>query len=168
MNLLVLAFTLLVAALLQALFPASRWTGFAPVPVLASLVLYYALTRPRAILLAAAAGAGLVQDSLAQIPLGYSVFCYCVASLVVERVRDTMVVGQWTTHLALGALLNAGVTMALLLLLAKDGLIAPAPGHILLRLLGALVLGGLVAPPVFQALDRLEKTLGLVETESEA
>ena len=168
MSLLALVFTLLMAALAQAVFPASRWTGYSPVPVLTSLVLYYALVRPRGILLTAAVGAGLVEDSLAQMPLGYSVFCYCVVALVVEHVRDTMLVRQWTTHVAFGALAYFGVTLTILLLLAKDGLIVPDVGHTLLRLVGSLLLGGVTAPLVFHALDSLEKTLGMVEAEADA
>jgi rod shape-determining protein MreD len=167
MSFLALLFTLFMAALLQALFPASRWSGYAPVPVMASLVVYYSLVRPRAVLLSAAVGAGLIEDSLSQMPLGYSVFCYCVVGLVVEYVRENVLIRHWTTHMAFGALVNLGVTVANLLLLAKDGLIVPDVGHTLLRLVGALLLGGVTAPLVFQALDHLEKMLGMVDVEEE-
>lgn len=165
MNVLALLFALIMAALLQALFPASRWTGYAPVPVMASLVIYYALVRPRAILLLAAIGAGLVEDSLGQMPLGYSVFCYCVVGLVVEHFRDSLLVRQSSTHVMVGALVNLGVTLAIMLLLAKDGLIVPDVLHTVLRLLGAVLLGAVTAPLVFAALAHLEQTLGMVEEE---
>lgn len=168
MSVLALIFTLLMAALLQAIFPAARWTGYAPVPVMTSLVVYYALVRPRGILLTAAVGAGLMEDSLGQMPLGYSIFCFCVVGLVVEYFRENMMVRQWSTHVAFGAVANAGVTLALLLLLAKDGLIVPDVLHTLLRLVGAFILGGITAPLVFRAVDSLEKTLGMVEVEDEA
>lgn len=165
MNVLALIFALIVAALLQALFPASRWTGYAPVPVMVSLVIYYALVRPRSILLLAAVGAGLVEDSLGQMPLGYSVFCYCVVGLVIEHFRDSLLVRQGSTHVMVGALVNLGVTLAIMLLLAKDGLIVPDVLHTLLRLLGAVLLGAVTAPLVFAVLARLEQTLGMVEEE---
>ena len=168
MNLLALIFSLLVAALVQALLPTTRWTGYAPVPVMASVVLYYALLRPRAILLAAAVGAGLVEDSLGQMPLGYSVFCYCVMGLLVEHFRDSLLVRQWTTHAMLGLLANLGLTLVLMLLLAKDGLIVPDLLHTVLRLVGALLLGAVTAPVVVAALDSLEQTLGMADEEAEA
>jgi len=167
-NLLALVFSLLVAALVQALIPTTRWTGYAPVPVMASVVLYYALLRPRAILLAAAVGAGLVEDSLGQMPLGYSVFCYCVMGLLVEHFRDSLLVRQWTTHAMLGLLANLGLTLALMLLLAKDGLIVPDLLHTVLRLVGALLLGVVTAPVVVAALESLEQTLGMADEEAEA
>lgn len=168
MNLLALVFSLLVAALVQALIPTTRWTGYAPVPVMASVGLYYALLRPRAILLAAAVGAGLVEDSLGQMPLGYSVFCYCVMGLLVEHFRDSLLVRQWTTHAMLGLLANLGLTLALMLLLAKDGLIVPDLLHTVLRLVGALLLGAVTAPVVVAALESLEQTLGMADEEAEA
>ena len=166
MNVLALIFALIAAALLQALFPASRWTGYAPVPVLASLVVYYALVRPRAVFLFAAVGAGLVEDSLGQMPLGYSIFCYCVAGLVVERFRDSLLVRQASTHVMVGALVNLGATLTVMLLLAKDGLIVPDVLHTIMRLMGALILGGAATPLVFSALCSLEQTLGMVEEDS--
>ncbi len=168
MNLLALIFSLLVAALVQALLPTTRWTGYAPVPVMASVVLYYALLRPRGVLLAAAVGAGLVEDSLGQMPLGYSVFCYCVMGLLVEHFRDSLLVRQWTTHVMLGLLANLGLTLALMLLLAKDGLIVPDLLHTVLRLVGALLLGAVTAPVVVAALESLEQTLGMADEEAEA
>jgi cell shape-determining protein MreD len=168
MNVLALIFALVVAALVQALLPATRWTGYAPVPVMASVVVYYALLRPRPMLLAAAVGAGLVEDSLGQMPLGYSVFCYCVVGLVIEHVRDSLLVRQWTTHVTLGLLVNLGVTLAVLLLLAKDGLIVPDVWHTVLRLGGAMLLGAVTAPFIFALLEHMDQTLGMVDEEADA
>lgn len=167
MNVLALIFALLVAALVQALLPATRWTGYAPVPVMASLVVYYALLRSRPMLLAAAVGAGLVQDSLGQMPLGYSVFCYCVAVLIIEHYRDSLLVRQWSTHVTLGLLVNLGVTLATLLLLAKDGLIVPDLLHTILRLGGAMLLGAATAPFIYALLEQLDQTLGMVDEEAD-
>lgn len=165
MTFLAMLFTLVVAALLQALLPTARWTGYTPVPVLMSLVLYYALMRPRSVMLQAAIGAGLIEDSMGQMPLGYTVFSYCVLALVVESVRDTVLVRQWTTHVALGALGNLAITLTTMLLLIKDGLIALHLPHLVVRAVGALILGGAVAPLVCASIDALERTLGLVEQE---
>jgi rod shape-determining protein MreD len=163
-----IAFALLTAALTQAIIPTTAWTGWAPTPTLCGLVLYYALVRSRGLILEVAVLAGLVEDSLSLVPLGTSSFAYAVAGLAIERVRDDVVVRQWTTHVVFGALLNLAVTVFALLILLKDGLIAPPPAHVALRLAGSLALGGAVAPIVFHLMLALEAWLGLTEAETEA
>lgn len=163
MTQLALWFALIVGAVVQAMLPATAWTGWAPAPVMAALVIYFALMRPRAVMLEVAILAGLVEDSLGQMPLGYSAFCYSVAGLVVEHYRDTVVVRQWTTHAMFGALVSFGVTLVSYALLAKDGLIAPDLLHALLRLAGAFALGAVTAPLVFAAMEALERQLGNIE-----
>jgi hypothetical protein len=96
------------------------WLGYAHAPLLLGLVLYYALTHDLFFLLTACFLAGILQDSLGLIPLGYSAFCFCVVGLVVIRSRELMFVRQWTTHLALGAVSAAGVSLALSLMLVLN------------------------------------------------
>lgn len=165
MNQVALIFALLIAAVVQAMLPTTAWTGWAPAPVMGALVIYYALVRPRALVLEAALLAGLVEDSLSQMPLGTSSFGYAVAGLIIERYREDVVVRQWTTHVVFGALVSVGVTLFSMLMLMKDGLIQPPVLYIALRLVGALVLGGLVTPFVFFLMEHLEHTLGHVEAE---
>ncbi len=162
-----IVFALLMAALAQAVVPTTAWTGWAPAPVMCGLVVYYALVRPRGLVLEVALLAGLVEDSLSQMPLGTSSFAYAVAGLVIERYRDDVVVRQWTTHVVFGALVNLAVTVFALLMLLKDGLIEPAPAHAALRLAGAFVLGGAVTPMVFHLMTSLDETLGLAEAEAD-
>lgn len=168
MSALALAFALLMGAVLQAVLPAPAWTGFAPTPILASLVVYYALLRSRGTLIFAAVLAGIVEDSLGQMPLGYTSFFYALAGLGVEYFRETVVVRQWTTHVMFGAVVNLAVSLAIFLLLAKDGLVSPPAPLVALRLAGAFVLGGVTAPIVFHAMQSLEETLGIVEAEEDA
>jgi rod shape-determining protein MreD len=160
-------FALLMAALAQAVIPTTAWTGWAPAPVMCGLVVYYALVRSRGLALEVALLAGLVEDSLSQMPLGTSSFAYAVAGLAIERFRDDVVVRQWTTHVVFGALVNLAVTVFALLMLLKDGMIAPPPAHAAMRLGGALVLGGAVAPIVFHLMTGLEERLGLAEAEAD-
>lgn len=163
MTQLVLIVALFAAAVAQAMLPTAVWTGLAPAPLMPALVIYYALARPRLVMLEVALLAGLVEDSLGQTPLGYSSFCYCVAGLAVEHFRDTVVVRQWTTHAMFGAVVSLGVTVVSFALLAKDRLVEPDLLHVLLRPLGAAALGAVVAPPVFAAVDFLDRTVGNVE-----
>jgi rod shape-determining protein MreD len=163
MTQLAIAFALMLASVLQVLLPTTVWTGWAPAPIMAGLVIYFALMRPRALALEVALLAGLIEDSLGQMPLGYTSFCYAVAALVVEHFRETVIVRQWTTHVMFGALVSLGVTAFTFALLAKDGLIAPGLGHVLLRLAGAFLLGGVAAPLAFAGMETLDRTLGNIE-----
>ncbi len=160
-------FALLVAAVAQAMLPTTAWTGWAPAPVMGALVVYYALVRPRGLLLEVALLAGLVEDSFGQMPLGTSSFSYAVAGLLIERYRDNVVIRQWTTHVFFGALVNLAGALFACLILMKDGLIQPSPLHVALRLAGALLLGGLFTPVVFALMSALEETLGHVEAEAD-
>lgn len=158
-----LIFALFIAAVVQAMLPTTAWSGWAPAPVMCGLVLYYALTRPRHLVLEAALLAGLIEDSLSQMPLGTSSFGYAVAGLIIENYREDVVVNQWTTHVVFGALVNVAVTLFAMLMLIKDGLIQPPLVYAVLRLIGAFILGGLVSPVVFALMERLENALGHTE-----
>lgn len=163
MTQLAIAFALMLAAVLQAALPTTVWTGWAPAPFMAGIVIYFALMRPRLLAMEVALLAGLIEDSLGQMPLGYSSFCYAVAALVVEHFRETVIVRQWTTHVMFGAVVNLGVTVFTFALLMKDGLIAPGAGHVLLRFAGSIVLGGVAAPLAFAGMESLDRTLGNIE-----
>ncbi|MBW7907544.1 MAG: rod shape-determining protein MreD [Kiritimatiellae bacterium] len=161
-----LIFALLIASVLQAMLPTTAWSGWAPAPLMSGLVLYYSLMHRRALVLEAALLAGLVEDSLSLMPLGTTSFGFAVAGLIIERYRDDVMEHQWTTHVAFGAMLNAGVTLFSMAMLLKDDLIHPPLFHMVLRVIGSFVLGGLVAPLVFALMNRFETTLGGVEAES--
>lgn len=165
MNQVVVLFTLITAALLQAALPTAPWMGWAPMPLLAGLVVYYALVRSRGLVLEVAILAGIVEDSLSQVPLGTSSFLYALAGLIIERWRGSMIVRQWTTHAVAGAATNLAATAFVLLMLVKDGLIEPRWGYVVLRLAGAGLLGALAAPIVFHVMEGLDDTLGLTEAE---
>ena len=166
MNQIAIIFALLMAALLQAAAPSTAWTGWAPAPLMAGLVIYYALVHRRGLVLEVALLAGLVEDSMSQVPLGTTSFTYAVAGLLLERYRDDVVVRQWTTHVVFGALVNFGATAFAMAMLLKDGLIEPPGLHLVLRLAGAFVLGGLVTPFVFKAMESLDAMLGYVDVEA--
>ena len=101
------------------MFPTCRWLGQANAPILLGLVLYYALAHSRGTMLQAAIFAGLLQDALGMIPLGYSSFCFCVVALVVSKFKDMVFVHELVTHMLFGALASGAVTLALYGLLAQ-------------------------------------------------
>ena len=163
MTALVLLFAVVIGSVLQASVPAPAWLGHAQIPVMMGLVIYYAMVADRGTMIMAAILAGLVDDTLGLMPLGYSSFCYCVAGLICQGFRDVVIARQWTTHVFLGALSNAGVTIATFLLLVKDDLVQMGWLQITFKLLGSIVVGAVAVPIIFQVMTWLDHTVGNVE-----
>ncbi len=168
MTVISLVFLLLCGTAVQALLPAPYWLGQATAPVMAALVIYAALYRGGAVMMAMALLAGLFQDSLTMIPLGYSSFLFMAGAMILDRYRDIIVLHSAFTHLALTALLHAVATFVLSLLLLNDGLIAWLPLQLLLKLPGSLALGMVTGPLVIGAALALEEKLGLVPSHAES
>lgn len=165
MTVVTLMFLLLTGSALQSLLPAVSWLGYATVPVLTAVVIYYSLYRGGILTLVVAILAGLFQDSLSLIPLGYSSFGFAAAVLVLERYRELVVKQSPLTHMVLTAVAHAAVTLALTLLLLGDGLVAWQPLWWLWKVPGAALLGLLAGPPVITVARLLEETTGLIEAE---
>jgi rod shape-determining protein MreD len=164
MTALTMLFTLVCGAVLQAVLPTWRWFGHANVPILLGIVLYYAVTHPRGMLLGAAVIGGLLQDALGMIPLGYSSFCFCVVALSAARFKDIVFEHEVITHMLFGALAAGLSTLLLYLLLIGAGVVVGArPGWGALKVIGSVILGGVVSPFVFEAMGALDRMLGNVE-----
>ena len=159
---LVMIFSLIAAAVAQAVTPAWTPLGRAKLPLILGVVLYYALTRDRNTMLRAAFLGGLFQDALGMMPLGTSSFCFCLVAAVINRFRELIFVRQFTTHLLFGALVNLATTLALFLLLVAGGHVAAAPRLLVMKLAGAVALGALAMPPVFYAVETLERRVGVL------
>lgn len=166
MKLVTMLFLLLAGAALQSFFPAVSWLGYANVPVLCAIAIYYTLFRGGATMLAAALLAGLFQDSLTLIPIGYSSFVLAAGCLVIERYRDVMILQSPLTHMVLTAALNGAMTLLLTVLLVRGGLIEWQPWWLLLKVPGAIVLGLVTGPLVIGLIQTLEEKLGLIEGSS--
>lgn len=167
MKVLLMYFSLVGAAVLQAVFPTWRWLGHAHVPVLLGVVLYYALEHSRGMMLQAAVLAGLLQDALGMIPLGYSSFCFIVVAVIASKFKDIVFVHELVTHMLFGALCSAGVTLALYGLLSREDLVALGFGWALWKTAGSLLLGAILVPLTFELLEAADRMLGNVE-EGEA
>lgn len=158
-----MAFMLLCGAVLQAVIPSSAWLGEARVPVLLACVVYYAFTRPQAAALRVAFLAGLLQDGLCMIPLGYSSFCFCLVTFVINRVRGEVFVHEWATRALFGALAGVAATAILYILLTHGGLLKMPLAKVVLKAAGVFLLGGVAMPIVFKIMESVEKKLGLLE-----
>lgn len=155
---------LVLAAVLQAVFPTWGWLGHANAPILMGVVLYYSLAHSLGMTLTTAVLAGLLQDALGMIPLGYSSFCFCLVALLVSKFKDIVFVHELVTHVLFGALAGGGVTLALYILLGKDGLVALQPGWAALKTFGSMLLGAALVPLEFEILGAVDRVLGNVES----
>jgi rod shape-determining protein MreD len=153
---------LLAAAVGQGAWPAAAWMGGVKAPFLLALTLYYALTRQTPVMLGACFLAGVLQDALSPIPLGYSSFCFCVAGWLAGRLRDLVMSDSLVTQVVLGASAAGAVTLVMAGLLAQAGLLVCPPGRLALRALGAVALGAAATPLVFVALGALDRLVGNV------
>lgn len=152
--------TLVLGAVIQAVWPAWESFGQSKIPVLLAIVLYYTLTRPAGIAILAAVLAGLLQDALTRTPLGYSSFIYVLISVFVLYFKELIFIHKTITHIVFGALANVFSTLGIFILLQVGGYIDPTPGWVFSKLLGALILGVLAVPLIIAALDFVDQSLG--------
>jgi cell shape-determining protein MreD len=167
MRLVTMFFMLLAGAALQSFFPVVAWLGYANVPVLCSIVVYYTLYRGGATMLAVALLAGLFQDSMSLIPLGYSSFVFAVLALIVEKYRELMVLPSPLTHMVVTAVVHGVATAVLSVLLLRSGMIHGQPWWLLLKIPGAVLLGLVTGPLVIGLMQALEEKLGLIQGNSD-
>jgi len=156
-----IAILLLVAGLLQALLPAPARLGQPAWPILPTLVLYFACTRERPMALVVAVTAGVVQDALGLGPLGYSTAALATLVIAIRRYRGEVFESEAVTHVVLGALGAATVTLLTGFLLRANGHIEVPWGTMLVKTAGSAVLGAVLGPSVFWAASRFEQFLGL-------
>lgn len=163
MNAASLIFLLMFGTVLQALPPLFGWWGSSMLPVLPAIVVYFALYRTTGLMLTAALLAGLFQDSLSLMPIGYSSFCFAAAAFIIQKYRGVIVTQSALTHMVVTAAVQGGVTLFLVVMLLKDGFIPWRPGWLLLKIPSAMLMGLIVGPLVIAAVRALEEKLGLIE-----
>ena len=136
--------------------------GLAKVPLLSAVALYYALTYPRGTAVTAAILAGLIQDSMSLLPIGYSSLCFALFALILAEVRGTLESDSIVTTAVLGGLLAALTTLGLYAMLSVNSLVADLPlGWVMLKTGGNALLGLVAAPVVCWAALTLERLVGL-------
>lgn len=163
MNALVMLFALLCAATAQAILPSWTLVGNARPPILLGVGLYYAMTRDREGMVLAALLAGLLQDALSMIPLGYSSCLFVGGALLVARFKELVFVYRVVTHLVLGALSSAAVALGLAGLLMLNGQVDLTLRLFGSQLVGSLLVGALTVPVVFHLMEWMDARLGTLE-----
>jgi rod shape-determining protein MreD len=157
-----MVFVIYCSAILQSVVPAIGPLGHAKIPFLLMSVLYYALSRERGEMLVAAILAGLFQDALSLIPLGYSSLCFCVVGLGARQFKDVVFTESLVTAGVFGAAAAASQTIMCGFLLRSVDVIADPAWVIGWRTVGTAVLGMVFTPIVFLAAVSLERMVGNV------
>ncbi len=158
--------SLVLAGALQAMLPAAAALGGAVAPVLTGLVVHYALTRSTGALLFAAAMAGIVQDALGLVPLGYSSAAFCLVGWMIHRWRSEVYEASSLTHAVFGALSAGGVCLLQALLLAAGEGLRPGGWAVALKTIGASLLGAVCVPWICALARRLDEALGVISLEA--
>jgi len=161
MKTLIMISLLLCGAFLQAFLPVIRMLGYAAFPVLTGLVVFFGLTHSRGVALRFAFVAGILQDGLSFTPLGFSSFCFCVAVWFLHRFKEEVFLNDWVTHVLFGAAANMFVVLTMYGLLSQAESLQLPFSYFALKMLGALLLGGVVVPVIFYLVDHLYQKLGV-------
>jgi rod shape-determining protein MreD len=158
----IMFFLLLVGGLLQSLIPASAWLGLSKPPFLMAVALYYALAHPRGTAVTAAILAGIIQDSMSLLPVGYSSLCFVLFGVFLAETREKLFGDSLFTVAILGASLGALTTLGLYLMLSLNSLVDAIPvWWVALKMGGTALLGLGVAPLVWWSAAMLERHVGL-------
>lgn len=162
----IMIFLLLAATLVQSLVPAVAWLGTSKWPCLLAVVLYYSLTHARGAVVVVAVLAGIVQDSLSLIPMGYSALCFTLVGLALFHIRGVLFRDSLLTVAMAGAVSSAATVAFLYLMLAlgSDWVGVPA-GWLGVKMAGNALLGMLAAPAVWQLARTLETQVDIVPAD---
>lgn len=156
----IMVMLVVLAAVAQPGLGLPAWAGQAGAPLLLCVVLYYALNRSMVQALVAALAAGVAQDTLSELPLGYSCVAFAVAAGSAGRFRELISRGQFMPLALIGAAASFGVALALGLAAASAG---PRPWPAWLSVWRALWAGALgfpAFPILFAVVSWLERRVG--------
>jgi len=165
MNFTVMLFVLACGAVVQAVIPIWTSAAQAKAPVLAAMVVYYALARDGRTLLWAAILAGLMQDGLGSVPFGFSSVTFCLMGWLVARFKDVVFAHEAFTHMLFGAFAGFVQTMCMYVLLSGANLLDMAFVVVLQKALATALLGAALTPLVFAGCSVMDKKMGLVEVQ---
>lgn len=163
MNRLVLIVSLLGCAMLQAILPAWAAMGQAKPPLLLGAVLYYALSRENLQVVESAILAGLLQDGLGGIPIGFSCLAFVSIALLVNHYRERVFSDHWFTHMMMGIGASTWITLVLYVLLVGSGeRVGIAFSFALSKALGMSLLGVVCMPATYWVIEKLDRSMGNV------
>lgn len=149
----------IVAALLQQLLPGWPLLGGMKPPVLAALVVYYALRRERRELWLTVLLIALLHDGLEIGTFGPALLAFPLIALGANRVRNEVFSDGVVTQMIFGALAAVMITFTTLLIYTASGQRPFEFGLSLLRLFGAVCLGLVTLPLVSFVMSRLENAV---------
>lgn len=162
----VMALLLLLAALAQSLVPAVAFLGSVKMPFLLGVPIYYALVHRRGMAVLAAVLAGILQDSLSPLPVGYSGLCFALFGLAIHYAREVLFRDSPLTVAALGGALAALVMLMVYVMLRLGTEMAAVPWWWLgLKMGGNALLGVVAVPLVWLVAGSLERHVGVGHEE---
>ena len=166
MTLIIMAFVVVVSALLQTSLPVFAVLGHVKFPFLLSVVLYYALSRGSVQMLAAAFMAGLLQDILTPLmPLGYSVMCFCIIGAIVGMFREWVLTESIVTWGVFGGAAGIAFTLLMYVMLLKGGLVICPVRRAILKAVASGLLASVCTPIVFVVTARMDGVVGNIEVK---
>jgi len=148
-----------IGALLQLFLPPWPMFGGAKPPVLAALVLYYALHRSLRGMWIAVFWAALLHDGLDLGMFGPALIGFPLIGVLAHRVRLEIFADGTVTQMVFGVAGAMAVTLLTLLIYTATGQRPFHFGHALLRLFGSGLLGMVTLPLVSLAMNTLEAAL---------
>ncbi len=153
---------LFVGIIAENVIPSCVFLGQAKIPVLMSIVIYYAMNRSAGLMLIAAMVGGILHDSLSAFPLGYSSLCFCVIGVVVKRYRNIVFNRKWITYMFFGALSGIALSAALYVLLAmtKPCVREASVFRVILQTAWVGIFGMVLTPPVFGVMRQFDLLVG--------
>jgi rod shape-determining protein MreD len=157
MTWIVMIIMLIMSATVQWMLPVFTSLGQAKIPLLLAVALYYALNRGLAVAMVAAFLAGLLQDLLGQIPLGYSPLCFCLLGLAAYRFHNVVMTDSILTAVVFGATAGAAATAGIYGLLCAGSYAGCTLAHALAKISGVALLAAVCCPFVFRVNRRLDR-----------
>ncbi len=157
-RLLMIALLIAGALLQQFLLPWPLLGGVKP-PILAALVLHYALRRePREMGLAIIVAA-VLHDGLELAMFGPALLAFPVIGILAQRIRNEVFSDGLVFQLFFGAAVGAFTTLAALFIYSATGQRPFHFGFSMLRLIGSALLGMATLPFVSYSINKLEAAL---------
>jgi rod shape-determining protein MreD len=160
MKFLVLFVALLAATILQSLLPGFGRFGHNKAPLMLGIVVYYALSRDRGLMITAALVGGFILDALGEIPLGYSACSLWVIGEVLHRQRNNILYQQVFTHVVIGAVSGGVMTTLMYLLLISNTNLSMSISSFLVLGIGSVLFGGVAIPLSYYLMGKLDGLVG--------
>lgn len=162
MTLVIMILAIGLGIMLEQFLPSSVWMGFARAPVLAGAVAYYALSHSAPLMLFAALLGGILSDGINCLPVGVTSLALAALGTALHYYRDTVFSGKLVTHIVFGAMIGAGMTLMIFVLLLFVGQTPYCfqPRLLIIKIIGAIVYGAVSFPVIYALLERLELWTG--------